>query len=153
MNIKEAIKLMRPQQWFKSASIFFGIVISIFLYEYSQDMPLKIIIAFVATSILSSAAYVLNDLADMESDRKHPTKKYRPLASGKITTYQANFLLLILIIVSLSLLFYINPFLIAIGLISFTFKISSISWRFASPKKSFGVVKVPYLAKEKSNIS
>jgi 4-hydroxybenzoate polyprenyltransferase len=108
---------MRPQQWFKSASIFFGVVISIFLYEYHPSIILKIIIAFIATSLLSSSAYVLNDLADVESDRRHPTKRHRPLASGKITTYQANSLILILLLVSLSLLFYLNPFLVAIGLI------------------------------------
>lgn len=108
---------MRPRQWFKSASIFFGTVVAVFLYGYEPVMITKTIIAFIGISLLSSTAYVLNDLADKESDKKHPIKKKRPIASGKITETQAIIIATLLLTISLTILYCLNIFLLIIGII------------------------------------
>lgn len=55
---------------------------------FNNEKLLCGILGFIAFCMVSSAVYVLNDLKDIEKDRKHPTKKNRPLASGKIKPQQ-----------------------------------------------------------------
>ncbi len=56
--------------------------------------------AFVAFTFVASSIYIVNDLSDVEVDRLHPTKRNRPIAAGKITSLQAKFLVVLLLILS-----------------------------------------------------
>ncbi len=62
-----------------------------------------VVLAFVAFSLCASAVYVLNDLTDLEADRQHPTKRYRPLASGAVSIQAGLTLFVLLLACSLSL--------------------------------------------------
>lgn len=86
-------KLMRPRQWIKNGFVFAPLMFTgLFLDMIAVSQTLM---AFVLFSLAASATYVVNDLKDIESDRKHPVKsKKRPLASGQVTASQAKKLLL-----------------------------------------------------------
>lgn len=63
------------------------------------------ILAFIAFSFLASSVYVMNDIADAEKDRNHPTKCNRPIAAGKITKQRAIILIIVLLGISIGLCF------------------------------------------------
>lgn len=91
--MKECIKLLRVKHYIKNLLIFipmfFGGVI------FNKDKLLCGILGFIVFCMVSSAIYVINDLQDIEKDRKHPTKKNRPLASGKIKPQQGIVLMIV----------------------------------------------------------
>src|SRR5271165_3891814 len=88
-------KLLRVHQWAKNALVFVPLATA-----HRFDLPAfgAAIAAFVAFSLAASAIYILNDLVDIDADRKHPTKKNRPLAAGTVPAaaalYAAGFLVL-----------------------------------------------------------
>jgi 4-hydroxybenzoate polyprenyltransferase len=90
---------LRPKQWTKNALVFAGLVFSHRLF----DLPAlgKSVAAFVIFCAISSAAYVVNDLADVEQDRRHPTKRLRPIASGQLGEGAARIAVVLLLAGSL----------------------------------------------------
>ncbi len=75
--------LLRIPQWGKNL-----FVLAPAFFAFRMDDPLLMLRAlggFFAFSFVASGVYVLNDLADLESDRRHPEKRFRPLASGRIS--------------------------------------------------------------------
>lgn len=84
--MKEYIKLLRIKHYIKNLLIFLPMFFGGVLFN--NEKLLCGILGFFAFCMVSSAVYVLNDLKDIEKDRKHPTKKNRPLASGKIKPQQ-----------------------------------------------------------------
>jgi len=95
-SIKAVIKQIRAHQWVKNFLIFIPLITSHQITNSS--LFLSAVIAFIAFSLCASATYILNDLADLESDRKHPKKKFRPMASGDISILQGLFLLYYLLL-------------------------------------------------------
>ena len=73
---------LRPKQWVKNGMVFFGLVYAVRFTEV--DLVFKAVLAFLAFCAISSAGYVVNDLRDLELDRLHPTKRFRPIAAGLI---------------------------------------------------------------------
>jgi 4-hydroxybenzoate polyprenyltransferase len=73
---------MRPKQWVKNGFLFFALIFD----EKLLDLPavLRVVAGFAVFSLLASSVYLINDLSDVESDRKHPKKKTRPIASGAL---------------------------------------------------------------------
>jgi len=75
---------MRPQQWTKNLAVFVALV---FAQSVTNPCLLGISIsAFVVFCVLCGGIYILNDIVDVESDRKHPLKCKRPIASGSMGT-------------------------------------------------------------------
>src|SRR3989338_6602765 len=99
-------KTLRVNQWIKNLVIFTAIIFSGKLFEL--NLLLFSLYAFLNFCILSSTSYILNDIIDYQYDRRHPIKKNRPLASGKITIAQATFFVFILTLVSLILALFIS---------------------------------------------
>jgi len=76
------LKTLRPKQWSKNIFVFAALV-----FDHKLTDPDLLILtgaAFVVLCLLSSSVYVLNDLADIEKDRAHPKKRFRPIASGAL---------------------------------------------------------------------
>lgn len=94
------IKLLRPHQYIKNFFIFAPLFFS---FNFNLAIVGVTSIGFVLFSILASSIYVLNDWFDVEEDRKHPTKRNRPLASGEVSKSTA--LILMILLSSLSLIF------------------------------------------------
>jgi 4-hydroxybenzoate polyprenyltransferase len=90
---------MRINQWSKNLIVFTAILFAGQLFN--PELFFKSLYAFAVFSLLSSASYLLNDVIDYPYDRKHPIKKNRPIASGKLEISEATFLVFILIMISL----------------------------------------------------
>lgn len=73
---------MRPKQWTKNLVVFAGLIFSRNFGE--ADLLLRSVEAFVVFCLLSGVIYLVNDIADIDKDRHHPTKCQRPLASGAL---------------------------------------------------------------------
>ena len=96
------LKLMRVKHYLKNFLIFLPIIFSKNLFNI--DILKKCIVAFFAFSLISSVIYILNDLKDIEKDRKHPIKKNRPLASGAVSKQSGIVIMVLLFIISILLL-------------------------------------------------
>jgi len=84
MKILKFIQLLRPNQWIKNTFIFLPLFFSGQLLNFS--LIESCFVAFFAFSFAASAIYCFNDIIDVKSDREHPTKSNRPIASGAIST-------------------------------------------------------------------
>ena len=73
---------LRPRQWVKNFFVFAGLIFSQSLFT---PLVWPALAAFAIFCALSGAVYLFNDLADMEKDRLHPTKRRRPIASGALS--------------------------------------------------------------------
>lgn len=102
MNFVNAIKIIRPKQWLKNTLIF---IPNIAANSLTFDNFNNLCIVFVSFSLIVSSTYVLNDILDIASDRNHPTKKNRPVASGNISIWGAKIL---------SIILFLTGFLIAL---------------------------------------
>lgn len=101
MRAGDVVSLFRPWQWTKNGIVLAGLVFSLHLFD-----PAYVLRAFAAVAafcLASSSVYVFNDLVDRERDRRHPVKRNRPLASGRVSPAQARWLLLVPAILSLLL--------------------------------------------------
>jgi len=77
------LRSMRPRQWPKNAFVFAALIFDLQLIQI--DSVLRALAGFVLLCLVSSAVYLVNDLADVEADRAHPVKRRRPLASGSLS--------------------------------------------------------------------
>lgn len=104
--MKNYLKLIRVEQWVKNlfvfAPLFFsGKITNTYLFYES-------IFAFLVFSFTASSIYIINDYFDIESDRRHPEKKTRPLASGAVSKRSAEILFAFLVILSVASIFIGN---------------------------------------------
>lgn len=97
--VAAAFKVMRPVHWIKNLSIFAAIFLtgSVFV----EHLFAKVFWGFIAFCLATSATYIVNDIFDAKSDRLHPRKKFRPIASGTLPIQYAVIEALILIFASL----------------------------------------------------
>jgi 4-hydroxybenzoate polyprenyltransferase len=105
--LKALIKTMRPRQWTKNGFVFFGLIFDkqLFLVEPF----LRTLEGFFLFCLISSAVYLFNDIADVEADRNHPEKKFRPIASGKLPVNVAAVAAILLTVISLILGYLLSP--------------------------------------------
>jgi 4-hydroxybenzoate polyprenyltransferase len=93
--------LLRPQQWLKNLMLFFPpFLAGKILGAYS---PSDYLWPFLIFSLISSSSYIVNDLLDLQSDREHPQKRLRPVASGRVGFVSAIFMASMLIVIGLLL--------------------------------------------------
>lgn len=132
------LKLLRVEQWVKNLFVFAPLFFSGNITNF--DLLLKSIFAFAVFSLAASSIYILNDYSDIESDRKHPEKRNRPLASGVISKTTAIGVFVVLVILCIALIisgqqfFHLNclKFATIIALyflmnIAYTFKLKHIA--------------------------
>ena len=104
--IADYFRALRPRQWTKNIILFAGIVFGQKFFHL--DLICISLAAFIDFCLLASSVYIINDIEDIETDRLHPIKKERPIASGKISIGSAWVLALILAVVSLTAAYFIN---------------------------------------------
>ena len=104
---KHLLKALRLRQWTKNSFVFFALIFDKQLFHI--DAFTKTLEGFFLFCLISSAVYLFNDIADIEVDRKHPEKKNRPLASGKLPVNVAVIAAVTLAIVSISLGYILAP--------------------------------------------
>lgn len=76
------LRALRPRQWAKNVFVFAALVFDGQLFEV--DPLLRTTLGFVLLCAISSSVYLFNDIADIQADRQHPTKRNRPIASGQL---------------------------------------------------------------------
>mgnify|MGYP001201964897 CR=1 FL=1 len=81
-KIKSLIKSIRIKQWTKNLLVFSA---NIFAFDFNIRTISGTTLAFIAFCLISSAIYLINDFFDIKSDRLHPVKKFRPIASGELS--------------------------------------------------------------------
>ena len=96
------IHLLRPLQWLKNGFVFAPIFFSSNLLKWEFLWPTLIV--FMAFCLISSAIYCFNDLRDVESDRQHPKKRLRPIASGAVSVRSGYVMMIICTIGAFALL-------------------------------------------------
>lgn len=105
--IASALHTMRPRQWIKNMFVFLPV-----FFNGSLPEPLFIwrcLLGFVAFSLTASAIYCLNDILDIDENRRHPVKKNRPLASGRFRVRDAWILFALLSVAGLSVSAAVTP--------------------------------------------
>jgi len=102
---------LRPRQWTKNLLLFAGIVFAAELGDAGRWAAAAT--AFVAYCAASSAAYLVNDVRDVQSDRLHPVKRARPVARGELAPRSALFLAATLAILALALAAALGPLSLA----------------------------------------
>ncbi|MCL6524182.1 MAG: decaprenyl-phosphate phosphoribosyltransferase [Thermoflavifilum sp.] len=123
--------LLRPAHWIKNLFLFVPLF---FAGEMLNIYKLyHVIIAWCAFSLAASSVYVLNDIQDIEADKLHPEKRFRPLPSGKVSVPMAVVLMAICLIMSCVISYFISiKFLFIVGLyliinILYSFGLKNIS--------------------------
>jgi len=96
LNLISLFRLMRVSNWIKNIVIFFPVLFDGQLTNVFSCF--KCLMGFVVFCLLSSTVYVINDIADQESDKLHPTKCKRPIASGEVSIVTAYILIFFLLI-------------------------------------------------------
>ena len=89
------VRSLRPRQWAKNLLVFAAPVAASVIDE--RDALLRTIAAFVCFCAAASATYLLNDASDVEADRRHPTKRNRPIAAGIVPVGLARVLAVVLL--------------------------------------------------------
>lgn len=107
-KIKNIIKLLRPKHSIKNLLIFLPLIFglrNLTLQDFRSSMAGFFVFCLVASSI-----YIINDYKDIEKDRLHPIKKYRPLASGTVTRKEAwiTITCLLILAIAISLIFHFS---------------------------------------------
>lgn len=100
------LKAMRPKQWIKNTFVLAGLFFDGRLFD-----PIALarsLAAFAVFCAISSAIYLFNDLADIERDRLHPTKRRRPLASGALQPRTAQLAAIFLALAGLAAAWVVN---------------------------------------------
>ncbi len=117
-KLKYIIRAGRPNQWIKNLVIFTAITFAGKLFD--GDLFGKTAFAFFIFCLLSSTSYILNDVIDYPYDRKHPMKKYRPIASGELSIPDATFVVFLLspFALTLALSFSYGFFALALGFLA-----------------------------------
>ena len=114
MMARALIRLMRPHQWIKNGFVFLGVV---FGHGWQDATLLESVLAlFVAFCCASSAVYIMNDVADRDADRLHPSKRFRPIAQGDVGAGTARVLCVALALAGLALAWAVSlPALLIVG--------------------------------------
>ncbi|MGK2931812.1 MAG: decaprenyl-phosphate phosphoribosyltransferase [Solirubrobacterales bacterium] len=122
--LRAAFKTARPHEWVKNVLVFAGL-----LFSGQVDDPWAIgqaLICFACFCAISSAGYFINDLNDVELDRQHPKKRFRPIAAGQLSIPSA----------------YAIASFLAVGAIAVAF--FAINWKVGLFVTGYGVIQVGY---------
>jgi len=100
------IHLLRPKHWIKNIFIFAALIFSLNLFNIVK--LIASLQSFFAFCLASSFVYIINDIIDIEQDRKHPKKRNRPIASGKISIKNAIIISIVCLIISMAFAYFVN---------------------------------------------
>ena len=104
--LKNILKTMKINHYVKNIIVFVPLIFSMNILNLS--LLLKSTIIFISFCFISSVVYIINDLIDKDTDKLHPIKCNRPIASGKVSTKTATIILILLFLISTTLAFYIS---------------------------------------------
>jgi 4-hydroxybenzoate polyprenyltransferase len=124
--LKALLKTMRPKQWAKNVFLLAAIVFDRKLTN--TDAMLNTVIGIVVFSLVASVVYIINDIADAEADRQHPTKRERPIAAGKLPISVAWASAIILLLISFPVAIWLSPAFALIALLYLILNLFYSKW-------------------------
>jgi 4-hydroxybenzoate polyprenyltransferase len=98
-SLRSALRAMRPHQWAKNLLIFLPVLLA---HVRAPNRLLSALLAFFCFSFTSSSAYIVNDLFDIEADRRHPQKRLRPFAAGDLPAIAGIGMVAVLLLLAFS---------------------------------------------------
>jgi len=119
----DALRLMRPLQWAKNGLIFLPFLFAVDIawsVDSAGNVPdllFRLVLVFLGFCGMASGVYVLNDLMDREADRRHPQKRHRPIASGRVSVPAAVALMVALTGAGLAVNWYVGQLLGLVGIL------------------------------------
>lgn len=105
------VRSLRPHQWLKNVLVFLPMMAA---HQFDVATIFLALLAFVSFSLIASSVYLLNDLLDLGSDRAHPRKRLRPLASGQLPLSWGTALLPLLLLAGFAFALVIGPLFVAV---------------------------------------
>jgi 4-hydroxybenzoate polyprenyltransferase len=130
----QAVLALRPRQWTKNLLVFAGLVFAGRLLDLFSDA--RAMLAFAVFCLVSGVVYIFNDLADVEQDRLHPTKRWRPLASGRLKPGIARLMAIaaLLLAAALTALLVVLPPDVSLTSVSFSLAPLHVEVAFSHPR-------------------
>ncbi|MBV8965792.1 MAG: decaprenyl-phosphate phosphoribosyltransferase [Mycobacteriaceae bacterium] len=114
--IAGVVKAMRPRQWVKNLLVLAAPLAALgrhVPYDY-REVLIRVAIAFVVFCLATSAVYLVNDVRDVEADRAHPTKRFRPIAAGVVPEWLAYATAVGLGVASLAISWFVSRDLVVV---------------------------------------
>ena len=105
------VRAIRPRQWVKNVLVLAAPLAALgggVHYRY-VDVLIQAGVAFVVFSLAASSVYLINDVRDVEADREHPTKRFRPIAAGVVPEWLAYLVASVLGVTSLAIAWLSTP--------------------------------------------
>lgn len=126
--VRGLVRTARPRQWVKNALVVAAAGAAGALGH--DDVPVRISFAFVAFCLMASGIYAINDVRDIEEDRQHPRKRFRPVASGQVSPRVAVSAGVTAILIGTGISFVLTPLLgiVALGYVVLTLSYTLV-WR------------------------
>jgi 4-hydroxybenzoate polyprenyltransferase len=121
-NTYGLLRTLRPRQWVKNGFVFMALLFDQKLTDW--NLLLRTILAFILFCMISSTVYIINDLADIDKDRQHPQKRRRALPSGQLKPWFAMLSAAGILLVCLSLSFWLNRYFAFIVLAYFLLNVA-----------------------------
>lgn len=118
-------KEMRPHQWVKNLLLFLPLLVA---HEFGAGAILAALMAAIAFSIGASSIYLVNDMLDLDADRRHPEKRDRPIASGALPIRAAMGASLALVALALGLSWLVAPPVAAMTLLYMATSVTYSFW-------------------------
>ncbi|WP_428929753.1 UbiA family prenyltransferase [Marinibacterium sp. SX1] len=110
-RIRPLMRAMRPHQWLKNVLVFLPMLAA---HQFDLLTIGQVLLAFAAYSLIASSVYLLNDLLDLDADRKHPRKRKRPFASGALPLSWGTVAVPALLVAGFGLALFLGPAFIAV---------------------------------------
>ena len=129
--MKSYIQLIRPKDWAKNLFLFIPVFFAGQIFNW--PIILELLEGFICFSFVASSIYIINDYRDIEDDRKHPTKRNRPLASGSVSKTAAIVICIILLLIGFTGAWFIrDKFLFVLAIyfllnLAYSFGLKNIS--------------------------
>lgn len=112
---RAAIKQLRPHQWTKNGLLFAALVFSA---EFLDPVAVgRAFVGFFSFCMVSSSGYIFNDYLDREADRRHPTKRHRPIASGALPAPVAVAEMIAVLATGVGLAWWLGPWFLGVALL------------------------------------
>jgi 4-hydroxybenzoate polyprenyltransferase len=127
-SIVALIQAMRPLQWVKNVVIFAALVFDRQLGINNLPPMLRTMLGFFIFCLLSGVVYLINDILDVEVDRAHPTKRFRPIASGRLPIPVAKVASVSILVVVFPCSFLLSPGFAAVALAFFILNLVYSKW-------------------------
>jgi len=129
MKITHAIiQAMRPKQWVKNVVIFAALVFDRQLGLNNLPPMLRTVAGFIIFCLISGAVYIINDIADVEFDRRHPEKRNRPITAGDLPVSVARWVAIVILIVVFPIAYWLSQAFAAVALAYLLLNLAYSKW-------------------------